>query len=41
MRSLMMAVNAEDRRDRVPHADDDPGDGISVMPFASLLRRLH
>jgi hypothetical protein len=41
MRSLMMAANAEDWRDWVLHASDDLGDEIFVMPFASLLGRLH
>jgi hypothetical protein len=41
MRSLVMAVNAEDWRDWVLHASDDLGDEIFVMPFASLLGRLH
>jgi len=41
MRSLMMAANAEDWRDWVLHASDDLGEEIFVMPFASLLGRLH
>lgn len=41
MRSLMMAANAEDWRDWMLHVSDDLGEEIFVMPFASLLGKLH
>lgn len=41
MRSLIMSANAEDWRDWVLHASDELGEEIFVMPFASLVGRLH
>ena len=41
MRSLITAANAEDWPDWVLHASDDLGEEIFVVPFASLLGRLH
>jgi hypothetical protein len=41
MRSLIMAQSPEDWRDWVLHVSDDLGDEILVMPFASVVGRLH
>lgn len=41
VRSLIMAANTEDWRDWVLHVSDDLGEEIFVMPFASLLGKLH
>ena len=41
VRSLIMGANAEDWRDWVLHVSDDLGEEIFVMPFASLLGKLH
>ena len=41
VRSLIMAANAEDWRDWVLHVSDDLGEEIFVMPFASMLGKLH
>jgi hypothetical protein len=41
VRSLIMAANAEDWRDWMLHVSDDLGEEIFVVPFASLLGKLH
>ena len=41
VRSFIMAANAEDWRDWMLHVSDDLGEEIFVVPFASLLGRLH
>ena len=41
VRSFIMTANAEDWRDWVLHVSDDLGEEIFVMPFASLLGKLH
>lgn len=41
VRSLIMAANAVDWRDWMLHASDDLGEEIFVMPFTSLLGKLH
>lgn len=41
MRSLIMSEIPEDWRDWVLHVSDDLGDEIFVMPFASVVGKLH
>jgi hypothetical protein len=41
VRSFIMTANAEDWRDWVLHVSDDLGEEIFVMPFTSLLGKLH
>jgi hypothetical protein len=41
VRSLVTAANAEDWRGWVLQVSDDRGEEIFVMPFASLLGKLH
>jgi uncharacterized protein DUF6894 len=41
VRSFIMTANTEDWRDWVLHVSDDLGEEILVMPFASLLGKLH
>jgi hypothetical protein len=41
VRSLVTAANAADWSGWMLHANDDRGEEIFVMPFASLLGKLH
>jgi len=41
VRSLIMAPNAEDWRGWVLHVDDDLGEEILAVPFASMLGKPH
>jgi hypothetical protein len=41
VRSLIMAPNSEDWRGWILHANDDLGDEILTVPFASMLGKPH
>ena len=41
MRALIMSEIPEDWRDWVLHVSDDLGEEIFVMPFASVIGKLH
>jgi len=41
MRACIMSENTEDWRDWVLHVSDDLGEEIFIMPFESMLGKLH